>query len=354
MNGMELVQKLEEKLKEIFSRVRGIEWLGLRRESVVSDKRVDLDFNVQCNESSFRVLVEVKSNGLPRTLREAARQLKLISRSFADLSNAYQIVAAPYISDVGMDLCKEEGVGCFDLVGNCYISFGTIYIEMRGNKNLLPTTRSIKSIFSPKSSRITRVLLADVKKWWRIQGLAKEANVSLGLASNIKNRLLDEDLLTEDGKSVRVKSPKRLLDTWANSYSYRKNKIREYYTLENPASLEMRVQAYCIERTIRCALGLFSGASRVAPHVRFNKAFIYVDADVDLIVKNLGLKPVSSGANIALLQPYDEGIFYKSREIDGLAVVSSIQLYLDLKTYKGRGEEAADFLLKTRIEPEWQ
>jgi hypothetical protein len=34
-------------------------------------------------------------------------------------------------------------------------------------------------------------------------------------------------------------------------------------------------------------------------------------------------------------------------------IVSLIQIYLDLKSYKGRGEEAAEVLLRDVIKPKW-
>ena len=40
-------------------------------------------------------------------------------------------------------------------------------------------------------------------------------------------------------------------------------------------------------------------------------------------------------------------------DADGISIVSPIQLYLDLVTNKGRGEEAAQFLLEKVIKPEW-
>jgi hypothetical protein len=364
MDEFELVIEVEYRINNLFRRIESCEVTSMNRENVISGRRVDLDVNLLRKGRSYRVLVEIKSAGSPRILRNAAAQLKSLRKSIPNESDVYLMLAAPYISDDGMAICKEEGVGCFDLAGNCYLSFDSLYVEIRGNKNPLPSTRSIKSLFSPKSSRITRVLLSDVRKWWKVQELAKEAKVSLGLVSVIKQRLLDEELITaektfpstilETKKSVQVKSPKRLLDMWTDNYSFRKNRIQEYYSLDNGTDIEERMQAYCDGQSIRCALGLFSGASRSAPFIRFNKSFMYVDAKLDAVAAANGLKPVPSGANVALLMPYDESVFYRSREIDGLKVVSDIQLYVDLKTYKGRGDEAAEFLFENKIKPQWQ
>ena len=68
----------------------------------------------------------------------------------------------------------------------------------------------------------------------------------------------------------------------------------------------------------------------------------------------LGLKRVSSGANVTLLEPYDEGVFYGANTVEGAPVVSPIQLYLDLTQTKARGEEAASAILEEVIKPIWR
>lgn len=76
--------------------------------------------------------------------------------------------------------------------------------------------------------------------------------------------------------------------------------------------------------------------------------------DLDIVTSRLHLKAVSSGANVSLLTPYDEGVFYGARDCEGIRVVSPVQLYLDLHGFRGRGEEAAKVLLEEVITPQWQ
>ena len=84
-----------------------------------------------------------------------------------------------------------------------------------------------------------------------------------------------------------------------------------------------------------------------------DKAFLYIERGLDDIVKALDLKIGLSGSNLMLLQPYDAGIFQGSRSVGSETIVSDLQLYLDLKSFKGRGNEAADFLRRSRITPTW-
>ena len=70
-------------------------------------------------------------------------------------------------------------------------------------------------------------------------------------------------------------------------------------------------------------------------------------------MEQVGLKEVQSGANVSLIIPYDEGVYYEAREMDSLRIVCPVQLYLDLKGYKGRGEEAAEAVWKQELSKLW-
>jgi hypothetical protein len=98
---------------------------------------------------------------------------------------------------------------------------------------------------------------------------------------------------------------------------------------------------------------MFSGAARLAPFTRYNRVYAYVENDIEKLADDLQLKPVTSGPNLTLLKSYDEGVFYGTTTIEGINIISPIQLYLDLMSNKGRGEEAAEFLMKEVIEPKW-
>ena len=61
-----------------------------------------------------------------------------------------------------------------------------------------------------------------------------------------------------------------------------------------------------------------------------------------------------TGANLTLIEPTDEWVFYGIREIQEMSLVSDVQIYLDLMVHKDQGEEAANFLLEERIKPRWK
>jgi hypothetical protein len=70
----------------------------------------------------------------------------------------------------------------------------------------------------------------------------------------------------------------------------------------------------------------------------------YFGGDVEELKRALELKEVPSGANLQILVPYDEGVYYKVQAVDSVNIANPIQIYLDLYNYAGRGREQAEFL----------
>ena len=117
------------------------------------------------------------------------------------------------------------------------------------------------------------------------------------------------------------------------------------------ADLERLLADICEAQKSAYALAGFSGAARYAPMVRYQRAMAYVTGELDRVAERLELKPVTSGANVNLIIPYDEGVLYGAETKGGAKVTSPVQTYLDLRRIKGRGDEAADFLKRQVIDP---
>ncbi len=352
MNEKDLENKFKDIIYQLFSGIGNIEAIKVEPSIGTQKKyRPDMLVSAKIGKRNYAIAVEIKSIGQPRFIRMAAQQLKEYLTAEKDVK--YGILAAPYISEEGRQLCRKYGIGCIDLAGNAWLAFNSLYIDIQGKGNLYPTTRRIKSLFTRKSSRAVRVLLIDPKRFWFVQDLAREADLSLGQTSNIKRLLIDEDLLQEEGKSFRLAEPQRLLDAWTRNYSFKDNESLDFYAIEG-TRVEQKIASFCKEAAINYGLTLFSGANLVAPFVRYSRSFIYVEDKIPDIAKQLGLKEVTSGPNVTLLKPYDKGVFYRTKEVKELSIVSGVQLYIDLKNYQGRGEEAAQYILENRIKPTWQ
>jgi hypothetical protein len=303
------------------------------------------------SKQEYLLFFHIKSIGQPRYIHMAVNELKDILTGKA---KSYGIVGAPYLSEESAKICKESGVGFIDLGGNCFIQVNGIYIDIQGRPNPFPNTRPLKSFFTQKSSRVIRVLLCRAKKDWYVRDLAKEANVSIGQASNIKQKLMDHEFVkVGENKSFHLLNPGTLLEKWAQDYSFRQNKINQYYSFDEVRDIEYKLANYCESQNIQYGFTLTSGAALIAPSLRYNRVFAYFTGAVEDIARQLDWKEVASGPNISLLQPYDEGVLYGIQDVKGFKVVSDVQLYLDLINYKERGEEAAKFLLENRLRQQW-
>lgn len=311
--------------------------------------RVDFFAKLTTPVEKLELIVEVKSSGQPKSVREAVGVLLMFKRNHPWV---HGIVAAPYISAESAAILSAENIGFIDFVGNCRINFGGIFIERSGQPAPAATRREQRSLFTPKATRVIRVLLENPKKKWRVSELAKEAGVSLGQSFNVKKLLLDREFVVADDDGIVLKHPERLLNGWAVAYVPRKN-WSEYFTLKSPAEFEAELAKFCSGKNIPYALMGFSAASRYAPAVRSNRAMAYVSDDPDAIARELGLKAVTSGANIVFAFPTDDSIYYASQDIDGMKIVSPLQAYLDLAGFRGRGFEAAQTILERKVKPTW-
>ena len=350
MKSSDLIEKTENALKSCLQRIPFLEIKSIEKEARLHDSRVDIMVTVQVAGKQRRLLLEVKDNGQPRVARMSAYQLARYRQASPD---AYGVFAAPYISRRAAEICSEEGVGCLDLAGNCRLTFDNVYIDQEGKPNPFTEKRDLRSLYSRKAARVLRVLLNDPKRPWRVKALADEAGVSLGQVSNVKSLLEAREWLSDTEAGFRLSAPEQLLAEWSENYSFRKNNSYSYYSLKNIAEIEAELAQICEKKGIAYALTGFSGAARYAPSVRYPRAMAYLTSGLEEVVKDLGFKEVASGAKITLLAPYDEGLLYGSRTVDGINVVSPVQAYLDLIDQKGRGEEAAATLLDEVIRPSW-
>jgi len=309
----------------------------------------DFRMGVRVQNRSLTILAEYKSSGQPRLAREAALQIKdWLDKGWGD----YGVFTAPYISPDAAAVCKEAGIGYLDLAGNCLLSFETIYVHREGKPNTSVQRRDLRSLYSSKAERILRVLLNRPQQSWKTETLAEAAQVSFGQVANVKKFLADREWLAPNGAGIRLTNPGAVLDEWAAQYRFSRNQVVDYYALAEVAECEYQLAEACQRKGMRYALTAFSGAARLAPAVRYQRAVAYVDGDLDSLTNSLGWKPVTSGANISLLVPYDEGVFFDSREMSGTQLVTPVQIYLDLQNHRNRGQEAAQAIRKG-IEQSW-
>jgi hypothetical protein len=264
------------------------------------------------------------------------------------------MVCAPYISPRVAEMFREQGVSYLDEVGNCRITAPGLFIHVAGRPNRRTPTKPTANPFLKKSSRIVRAILAHPDRGWQVQELAREADVSMGLVSKVKNTLLEEAYPEERDRLLYLRDPGKLLREWAARYRP-SIKSLQLFAMSRPPETEERLGEWCRANAIPYALTQLAAAWRYSPLVRYDKTVAYVDwkviADSVLpsLLDHIDAREVDTGANCLLWITDDPAVFTDAMEINGLKVVSPLQLYLDLKILPGRGEEAAQEVLHKEL-----
>ena len=346
--------RIEEARQAIFSTLRRIPELAdiqVNPETWTEKHRADLLVSFRKQNDRKTLLVEVSSSGQPRPARAAVNALITLQ---LHRPGTYGVFVAPYVSNASAKICMDNGIGYMDFVGNCWLHFDSIFIEIKGNPNRFSKKRELKSLFKPKAERILRALLHEPGRQWSIAELAESVGVSSGQVSNVRKLLLGHEWIQDQKRGVKLIAPLQLLDSWLTNYQPNRNTVYEYYDMGSVGNIESTIATMCHQRQTRYVFTGFAGASRYAPFTTYKTVTVYMD-NVD--ANNLGdlpFKPVTSGANVRIISPHDEGVYYGARNIRGQNVASAIQCYLDLKNEKARGEEASRALLEQVIKPSWQ
>jgi hypothetical protein len=339
-----------EALKECFSRIPGLEIVAYEQSRAENEPELYLKIRLRGKEQLIGV--EARAQGTPKSIRSSVNQLTLAIQKNPSI---YGMVIAPFISPQSAQICEAAGIGYLDLSGNCQIAFQEVYIHHENFPNRYPYKSEISSLYAPKSERVLRVLLTHPYRPWKTLELAQEAQVSSGMITHIRKKLDEQELITSSSLGFQLVEPHRLLRDWSENYSYRKNTILEFYSLETVSDVEQKLDKYCDQSGIRYALTGFSAADRLAPMVRNQRVMVYLDqTSTHLLVTALNLKPVSSGANVNILNPYDEGVYWHTQRVAGIEVATPVQVYMDLVKNRGRGEEAAEFLYNEVLLKSWQ
>ena len=351
LNYGEVEQKAEAALRALLG---GIPFLKTRIKRMIAadDSQIDFVADLQVSGTPKKLIIECKSTGEPRFVRDAILRL---DRGRRNDPTAYPIFMAPYISPEAAALCAEEDIGYVDFSGNCRLSTPPLFIQKEGHPNQYLEQRPLRSLYSPKSERVLRTLLAlhDPKKSWTLERLAKESAVSLGLVAKVCKLLADKEWIKPDYGWSYLAKPMDLLKDWAQNYSFDRNTERFFYSMEDISEIERKLGVMAKMAPKNAALASFSAASILAPMVRYQRAYAYVMPQaMPGVISTLKLKEVTSGHNLVLLEPYDEGVFDHPGPIK--EVTSPVQTYLDLVSSKSRGEEAAEFLLNQVIKKVWK
>jgi len=180
---------------------------------------------------------------------------------------------------------------------------------------------------------------------------------SLALVNKVVQHLREQaflEALVERG--FRVKDYEGLLRAWREAWRPEMSVRRRYFTLLQGRALGERLRAFGAEKGGRVAYGVFSAAEIQAPYVRQARTWIYAGREEEsALVEAVEGKRVESGENLVVLIAGDEGVFYGLDEApERLACTNAVQTYMDVAHAGGRGEEAAEAVLRQQLRVKWE
>ena len=261
------------------------------------------------------------------------------------------IVLCPHIPDLLAEDLRRESINHADLNGRLFIKAPFFLLDRSPKTKCYRNPSTPLNLFTLKPSRLLRALLTHRETTWTQEALAACTQVSRALISQALATLIEEEYVTQlsagnrhQPATYQLKAFDPLLDAWRAADRWDKRVVIHQYSLLTSDQAELA-------RTVRDGLG----ADQVcftqwwAAHLRHPyttpplvSAYVKSKRLLDL---PLGRK-VTSGGNLWLLTPVDEGVFQETQEVDGFTLVSDVQIYLDLLAVSQRGPEQAAELRK--------
>jgi len=323
------------------------------------DRGHDGEVDFMIDGQSHRLIIECKSSGQPRYLRNAMSQLAPEISRAAGLTRG--LVVAPFISPTARAMLAESNMGWLDMAGNARIVFPRFHLEIsKADRDPFATKREQRSLFFPKSARLLKLLLHKPRFSWKVAELAMQADVSMGQVSNVRRALIEREWAhAETGEGFRLTQPHMLLDAWRDDGVQASSVALRGHTLKHGRSLEAAIEAVFSDPQLRddsrVLLASHSVARRVAPYTRMAGEFFYASpVGIVLLRRHLELMPTDKGENVTIFRPGDEGLWQETMELaPTLRGTGPIQTYLDLLSTGERGREAAEHWRAQKIQPMW-
>jgi hypothetical protein len=268
---------------------------------------------------------------------------------------AQLLLVAPFLSPRARELLVAANANYIDRTGNLRIvvSDPAVFLDARGaDRDPDRRPRALRSLKGAAAGRVVRAL-CDFLPPYGVRTLAECSSTPLGTVSRVVSFLEEEALVTRDDKKVitGVDWP-ALLTRWVRDYSVTRSNVMISYL--EPRGLP--ALASKLDKLGRYAVTGSLAGTGVAPA---RLAMIYVD-DAQRAAQTLELVPTEAGANVWLLEPYDEVVFERTQSltIGSIPIVAAApsQVAADLMTSPGRGPQEADSLIEKvkRTQDAWR
>lgn len=294
--------------------------------------------------------LELKLDGR-RQLFEVEFQLapgaREVDRLAARTGSRPALLVATSLSETLVNHCRERGVSCMDLNGRLWVRADGILVDRSPAeaRRFRPAT-PIPNAFQPKSARLSRALLSQPDREWTQTELGERTGLSPGLVSRLVRHLVNEGLVSQQGRTLRLAQPNGLLDAWAARDDWSKRTtVRQYSLLEaDPEKVAQRL-AETLPKTAPLVFTQWFAAHLRHPYTVPPVVTAYVSASPsEKWVQSFRARPVSEGGTLWLAVPNDEGVFRETQRVGRFTLACDAQIYLDLLRVGLRGPDQAKTL----------
>jgi hypothetical protein len=250
-------------------------------------------------------------------------------------------------------ILEDHGIAVIDGLGNAHIELPGLLFHLEGRR---PRQHARPARLTGKAGVIAQALLLGPRRDWRVQDLAREADVAIGLAHRVLTRLEAVGVVAIQGtgrnRVRRVANPTALLDLWTEETADRPTRTLAYLLAQTPLQLIRELGGKLKHAGIDHALTGTAVGSLMAPFVTavpVVEVWVAAGAAPEEVYAAVGADPVVDGQNVVFLQGKDDTPLVFREQVDDLWVVNRFRLYADLRRDPRRGREQADYLRREVI-----
>ncbi len=267
-------------------------------------------------------------------------------RLVEDRNTGNELLVCPHIAEPLASDLRKAGIAHADLNGRLFLRSEAGLVDIRPGEIRYRSPKAGTDPFSPKASRILRTLLCRRDAELTQEELERLTGVSRTLVSQVLGQLTREGQVRQIGTSAPGRSARYqladfegLLGAWQRRDDWRERvTIHEYSVLSNKPEEIARKLLDAVGGDSIAFTQWFAAWLR-RPHTTPPVVSAYVKKRH--VLEIAPARRVSSGGNLWLIVPADEGVWQEGQQIGDFPLVSDVQIYLDLLQVGQRGPETA-------------
>ena len=298
----------------------------------------------------------VAPDGRAADVRAVVRK-RLDTRAAAQIAfDEPTVVIADWLSPRARSILEESGLSYADTTGNILVALDEPGLAIRAigaANDPEPRTQPKVNLRGPRAWAVERTL-AEVLPPYALTELSAALDVDAGYLSRLLTGLADELLIER-----QPRQPIERVDWEAMirqiASTYRLSDDNETASWVAAAGPEQFLRDLSSSKARRWAVTGSFAANRIVSVAPPTIAVVYTD-DPERLAGALRLLPTRTGGNVVTALPYDDIVFERTWERDGLTFASLCQVTVDCLTGFGRMPQEGEALLDwmRRRSPKWE